>query len=46
MTDDCFRLMIDEPTEVEEIVLGFRMRGEFHELVSITPPVEATLQER
>ncbi|MRW79945.1 MULTISPECIES: hypothetical protein [Haloferax] len=46
MTEDHFKLLLDEPTDVEEVVLGFRLNGEFHELVSVSPPVEAILRER
>ncbi|WP_396611419.1 hypothetical protein ACH9L7_14605 [Haloferax sp. S1W] len=41
---DDFQLLLSEDTDVEEVVLGFKKGGELHELVTIKPPIQVTMQ--
>jgi hypothetical protein len=39
------RLEVSESSSIDEVVLGFRRDGQFHELASLSPPVKATLDK-
>ncbi|WP_158547229.1 hypothetical protein [Haloferax sp. Atlit-12N] len=46
MAEEYLTLTLDEATGVDEVVLGFRKDGEFYELISLEPPVEAEIRQR
>jgi hypothetical protein len=46
VTGEYLQLDLDEPTDVDEVVIGFRRGGEFYELLSVEPPVEAEVTKR
>lgn len=39
------RLEVSGSSDIDEVVLGFRRDGQFYELASLSPPVEATLDK-
>ncbi|SEL21791.1 hypothetical protein [Haloferax larsenii] len=40
------QLLLDEDTDVDEVVLGFKKNGTFHELVTIEPPLDVCIRQR